>query len=50
MTMPMSIATPTVMPTRWPTPISAIDRDVEIIVPVEPILKAVPTSEAATFR
>ena len=48
--MPMSIATPTVMPTRWPTPMRASDRDVEIIVPVEPILKAAPTSEAVTFR
>ena len=47
--MPISIAIPTVMPTRWPTPISASDREVESIVPVEPILKADPTSEAATF-
>ena len=47
--MPISIAMPTVMPTRWPTPIRARDRDVESIVPVEPILKAAPTSEAATF-
>ena len=47
--MPISIAMPTVMPTRWPTPIRARDREVEIIVPVEPILKAVPTSEAVTF-
>ena len=46
--MPMSIATPTVMPTRWPTPMSASDREVESIVPVEPILKAAPTSEAVT--
>ena len=48
--MPMSIATPTVMPTRCPTPIRASDSDVEIIVPVEPILNAAPTSEAATLR
>ena len=47
--MPISIAIPTVIPTRWPTPIRARDREVEIIVPVEPILKAVPTSEATTF-
>ena len=41
--MPISIAMPTVMPTRWPTLIRARDREMEIIVPVEPILKAVPT-------
>ena len=48
--MPISIAMPTVIPTRWPTPTSASDSDVDNIVPVEPILRAAPTSEAVTFR
>ena len=36
MIRPTSMAMPTAMPTRWPTPISAIDRLVETVVAPAP--------------
>ena len=48
--MPISMAMPTVMPTRWPTPMSAIDRliDAPLAAP-PPRRKAVASSPAASF-
>ena len=48
--MPTSIATPTVMPTKWPTPMSAIDNDDPSIVPVPPSRNAAEMLVAAIFR
>ena len=40
--MPTTIARPTATPTRWPTPISAIDRLAEMAEPPVPTLKTLP--------
>ena len=47
--MPMSIAMPTVNPTRCPTPIKASDREVPIEVAPAPSLNVAESDDAATF-
>ena len=47
--MPISMAMPTVMTTRWPTPINAIERLIEAPLAAPPMRKAVANSPAASF-
>ena len=49
MIMPTAIATPTAIPTRWPTPIRAIDRLVDIVV-APPAKPKVLAASAARMR
>ena len=48
-TMPMNIAMPTDSPTRWPTPISAIEKLVDTPVALVPTLKFFAASAATSF-
>ncbi len=49
MMSPTSIAMPTVTPTRWPTPMSSIDRLADTVVAPEPTPKDLAASEASSF-
>ena len=47
--MPTTIAAPTATPTRWPTPISAIDRLAEMAEPPVPTLKTLPAVSVSSL-
>ena len=49
MSMPTTIAMPTATPTRWPTPISAIDRLAEIADPPVPTLNVFPAVSVSSL-